>query len=124
GQAVEVFADGAEVVDGLGLRDDVELASLVEQQRHVHRGLEPGTEAALRLAHTFGDGAHLAAALGDERDDPIGLAEPDRAQHDALVAVEAHAATRRSRRSDGRAVGTRAPPRTDAHAGSRARARR
>ena len=89
-EAVEVLSDRAEVVDRLGLADDVELAALVEQQRGVTHRLEPSAEPALRLAHALRDRPHLPARLGHEHDDAIGLAELVGAQHDAALAIEAH----------------------------------
>ena len=42
----------------------------------------------VRLAHALGDGADLAVVLPEQDDDPVGLAELVRAQHDAGVAVQ------------------------------------
>src|SRR5947209_2335309 len=53
-------------------------------------GLQAAAEAALGLAHALGDGPHLAVGLGDERNDAIGLSQPDRPQHHTLIAVQAH----------------------------------
>ena len=65
GEPVEVLADRAEVVDRLGLVDDVQLAApLVELELQVGGRLEPGTEAALGLAHALGDRPHLAVVRG------------------------------------------------------------
>ena len=75
GQAVEVVAQRGEVVERLGLGDDVELAALVELERDVPRGLEPGTEPRLGLAHPLGDRPHLAPAPRSQHDDAVGLAE-------------------------------------------------
>ena len=131
GDAVEVVADRTEVVDRLGLGDDVELATLVQLHRDVARGFEAGAELALGLANALGNRADLAVALGEQHDDAIGLTELVGAQHHAGIAVEvAHgSATGRLRRARGhrsgaRAPGTHAPSRTGAHAGSRATARR
>ena len=60
----------------------------VAQQRDLAGRLEPGAEAARGLADALGDGADLAVALGEEGDDPVGLAELDGAQHHPLVAVQ------------------------------------
>ena len=110
-QAVEVVADRPEVVDRLGLVDDVELAAtLVELQLQVGGRLEAGAEAALRLADALGDRPHLAVAPGEDADDAVGLAELVGPEHDALVPVQAHRrdATGRPRRSGGPGAGTRA----------------
>jgi hypothetical protein len=90
-EQVEVVPQGAEVVDRLGLRDDVQLAALVEQQPDVARRLQAAAEPALRLADALGHGAHLAPPAREEDHDAVGLAELVGAQHDALVVVEGHA---------------------------------
>src|SRR4029079_15079606 len=89
GERRVVLAHRAVRVDRLDLGDHVELAAPVALQHHMTSGLEPGPEAAAALADPPGDGAHLAVALGHERDDAVGLAELDRAQDDTLIAVEA-----------------------------------
>src|SRR5205823_2794512 len=48
--------------------------------------------------HALGHRPHLAVALGDERDDTVGLAELDRPQHDAAVAIQLHGCTPPNRR--------------------------
>ena len=94
GEAVEVVADGPEVVERLGLVDDVQLAApLVELQLQVGGRLEPGAEAALGLADALGDRPHLAVVRGEDADDAVGLAELVGAEHDALVPVQAHRLT-------------------------------
>ena len=77
-------------VDGLHLGDDVELAAPVALQRDVAGGLQPSAEAAPRLAHALRHRPHLAVTLGEEADDPVGLPQLDRAQHDPLVPVQVH----------------------------------
>ena len=86
--AVQVVADGPEVVDALHLGDDVELATLVELQGHVADRLEARPELGLGLAHALGHRPHLAVTPGAQHHDPVGLAQPVGAQHDPLVAVE------------------------------------
>ena len=57
GQAAVVLPELAVAVDGLDLGDDVEVAAAaVALERDVGRGLEPGPEAAARLADALGDG--------------------------------------------------------------------
>ena len=77
GQPVEVLPHRPEDLDRLGLGDDVELAALVEQQRHVHHRLQPRPEPGLGLAHALGHRPHLAPALGQQGDDAVGLAQLD-----------------------------------------------
>ena len=93
GQAAVVLAQRPVGVDRLDLGDDVELAAPVALQRDVAGRLEPGPEAAPRLADALGHGPDLAVALGEDRDDPVGLTELDRAQDHPLVPVQAHAAS-------------------------------
>ena len=96
------LADRAEVVDRLGLGDDVELAALVEQQRDVAHRLEAAAEPALGLAHALGHGPHLAVAGGEQHDDAVGLAQLVGAQHDARVAVEHRSTASRRRAAEAR----------------------
>ena len=99
GEPVEVFADRAEVIEGLGLVDDVQLAApLVELELEVGGRLEPGAEAALGLADALRHRSHLPVVRGEDADDPVGLAELVGAEHDALCPVQAH----RLHRTDGR----------------------
>ena len=78
GEAAVVLAQRAVGVDRLHLGDDVEVAAApVALERHVAGGLEPGAEPAARLAHPLGHRPHLARALGEDGDDPVGLAELD-----------------------------------------------
>ena len=90
GEAAVVLAQRAVGVDGLDLGDDVELAAPVALQRDVARGLEPRPEPAPRLAHALGHRPDLAVPLGEDGDDPVGLPQLDRAQHDPLVPVQVH----------------------------------
>ena len=83
-----MLAERAVGVDGLDLRDDVELAAPVALEGDVGRGLEPGAELGRGLADPLGDGPDLAVALGHERHDPVGLAELDRAEHHTLIPIQ------------------------------------
>ena len=89
-QPVQVVADGPEVVDRLGLGDDVQLPALVELEGDVAARLQAGSEAALGLADALGDGPDLAVTAGHEHDDAVRLPQLVGAQHDAVLAVEAH----------------------------------
>ncbi len=51
--------------------------------------IQPGPEAAAGAADPLGDGADLAVVLGQQRDDPVGLAELVGAQDDGVVPVGA-----------------------------------
>ena len=88
GEAAVVLAQGPVGVDGLGLGDDVELATPVDLQGDVAGGLEPGPEPASGLAHALGHGPDLAVTLGEDGDDPVRLPQLDRAQHDPLVPIQ------------------------------------
>ena len=90
GEAPVVLAQRPVGVDRLHLGDDVELATPVALHRHVAGGLQPSAEAAPRLAHALRHRPHLAVTLGEEADDPVGLPQLDRAQHDPLVPVQVH----------------------------------
>ena len=61
--------------------------SLVQHQLDVRERLEPGAEARLRLADALRDRPDPAAALGVEVEDPVGLGEAHRPQHDRLRLV-------------------------------------
>jgi len=90
-QAGQVLTGAAERLDGLGLGDDVELAApLVQLQRRVGAGLEPGPELRAGAAHPLGDGADLARLPGHQHHDAVGFAELVGTQHHRRVAVEAH----------------------------------
>jgi hypothetical protein len=68
----------------------------------VHERLQPGPEPAGRAADALRDGAHPAVLTGEQRHDPVGLAQLLSAQYHALVPVEAHPSivSRASRRPD------------------------
>ena len=80
----------SEGTDGLDLGDDVERTPLVKLDVDEHERLDPRPQPGLGLAHPLGDRPHLAAFPGEQRDDPIGLAQLLGPQDDGLVAVEAH----------------------------------
>ena len=61
--------------------------ALVQHQLDVRERLEPAAEARLRPPHALRDGAHAAALGRVDVQHPIGLAEPERAQHDRLRPV-------------------------------------
>ena len=88
GDAVEIVAQPPEVIDAVDLGHQIELATLVELQRDMAHRLEPRPELGTGLAHTLRHRPHLPAATGEEHDDPIGLAQLVRAQHDAFVAMD------------------------------------
>ena len=90
GEAAVVLAQRPVGVDGLGLGDDVELATPVALHRDVRHRLEPRPEPAPGLAHALGHGADLPVPLRHDGDDPVGLPQLDRAQHDPLVPVQVH----------------------------------
>ena len=58
------------------------------QIRH-HKRLQPGAEAAAGAADALGDGTDLAVVLGQERDDPVRLAQLVGAQHHGVIPVGA-----------------------------------
>src|SRR5690348_7348361 len=90
GQWSVALAQRPEHVERLDLGDDVELAALVALQRDVARRFETRAEATPGLADALGDGPYLAPPLGEDGDDPVGLAELDRPQDDAVVPVQGH----------------------------------
>jgi len=70
--------------DRLDLGDDVERAALVELDVDEHERLDPGAEPGRRLPDALRDGPDQPAPPGQERDDPVGLAELLAAQDDGL----------------------------------------
>ena len=52
--------------------------------------LKPGAEPRLRPADALGDRADPAGLAGQDGDDAVGLTQLVGAQHDAVVAVDAH----------------------------------
>ena len=85
----EVFADGPEGFEGVGLRDDVELAADGEHHVAQGEGLEVAGRAAGRAAHAFGDRANLADVARIERDDAVGFAQVHALEDDRRGAVQA-----------------------------------
>ena len=63
--------------------------------------VEPRAELGARAPDALADGADPPMAAGEQRDDPVGLPQLLGAQHDTLVAVEAHVGIL-ARRTDGR----------------------
>ena len=61
---------------------------VVELQVDVAERLQPGAEPGLGPAHALGDRADPAVAPGQQRDDPVGLAELLHPEHDRLVPVQ------------------------------------
>ena len=59
----------------------------MEHHLHMRERLEPRAEARRRLPDALRDRTHAAAVEGVQVEDAIGLAEPDRAQHDRLRLV-------------------------------------
>jgi hypothetical protein len=92
GEQPEVAPESPERRHDLGLADGVEGPSPpVDHEGNVRERLQPGAEPRGRLPDALGHGSDLARALGHDRDDLVGLAQLDRAQHDALFLVEGHA---------------------------------
>jgi hypothetical protein len=94
----------AERVEGLDLGDDVEAAPGVQLQVDVAERFEPGPELRRRPADALRGGADLAVPVGEQRDDPVRLAELLAPEDHSGVAVEAHAphpGTSRHRRPAG-----------------------
>src|SRR5262249_42335471 len=89
---VELRAGPHEGGDDLGLGHRVEVAALIQQQRDVGERLQPGPEPALRAAEALRHPTELSAALSEDGDDLVGLAELDRAKDDPLFLVEGHRA--------------------------------
>ena len=100
---VRILARRPVRIDERGTRDRMQLArALVEQKLDVGERLEPRAEARLRLADAFRDRAHAPAIERVQVEDPVGLAEPERAQDDRLRLVgPPHAA---KSRADGAAL--------------------
>src|SRR5690606_31970000 len=79
-------------VQGLRLGDHVERPAGVELQVDVGERLEPRAEARGGPADALGHAPDLPGALGEDRDDAVGLPQLLGAQHHALIPVEAHQA--------------------------------
>src|SRR5439155_19782763 len=62
---------------------------LVEDRLDVRERLEPRAESRLRPADALRDGADAAAVERVQVEDAVGLAEPERAEHDRLGLVGA-----------------------------------
>ena len=89
-QAVGLLANRAVRPYEVDSRHRLELArALVQLQRNVRQRLEPAAEAGLRLPDPLGDGADPAAILRVQVNDPVRLAEPQRAKDDRFGRVRA-----------------------------------
>ena len=82
-QPVRIGADAVVRADERGAGDGVELAAaLVQDELDVRERLQAGAEARLRLPNALRDGADAAPLVRVEVQDAVGLAEPERAEHD------------------------------------------
>ena len=59
----------------------------MQHQLDVRERLEPAAEAGLRPPHALGDGADPAAVGRVDVEDAVGLAEPERTEHDRFGSV-------------------------------------
>ena len=85
GEPVRILARRVVGRAQIGARDRLQLArALVQHQLDVRERLEPRAEARLRLADALRDRADPAAVGRVDVQDPVGLAEPERAKHDRL----------------------------------------
>ena len=72
----------------VGAGDGLQLAgALVQHQLDVRERLEPAAEARLRPPHALRHRADAAAVGGVDVQDAVGLAEPERAEHDRFGSV-------------------------------------
>jgi hypothetical protein len=62
----------------------------MELEVDVHERLDPRPELRSGASDTLRDRANPAMAAGQQRDDPVGLAQLLGAKYDGLVAVERH----------------------------------
>jgi len=76
--------------DRRSLSDGVEVTSFIKHEINVGEGLETAAESALRLSHSFGNGADLAAIRSEDDNDPIGFAEAVAPEDDPLVVTKPH----------------------------------
>ena len=70
-------------------------AALEQLHVDVAERLQPGAEPRRGAPHALGDRAHPAVPAGEQRDDPVGLAQLLHAQHHRVVAVEPASEPRR-----------------------------
>ncbi len=108
GGVAAVVADdvGGEGVDGLHLGDDVEVATRMQLNVDVRERLEPGTELAAGTANALGHRSDQPVLPGEQRHDPVGLAELVLPQHHCSIPVQPH---RSSLAPDGDVVGEAGP---------------
>ena len=91
----------------VGAGDGVQLAAaLVQHERRPGQRLQPPPEPRRRLAHALRDGVHPAPLGRVDVQHPVGLAKPDRAQHDRVGSVGSPHGSQCRR--GGRSIGTRA----------------
>ncbi len=83
-----MLARGAVRADQVDAGDRLELPrALVERELHVREGLEPRAEAGARAPHALRDRTDAPAGERVEVEHAVGLAEPERAEHDRLGPV-------------------------------------
>src|SRR3712207_237502 len=68
---LEILAKGTVGRDDLGLRHDIEVAALCEEQLYPREELDMSREATGRLAHALGDHAPLAEPRRVDRQDAV-----------------------------------------------------
>ncbi len=83
GEAVGIDQAFPRRVDDVGADDDVERAPVMHLQIALVTELQTSGEMALGTAHAFRHRVELSAFAGEETQDPVGLAQGSRAQHDA-----------------------------------------
>ena len=87
-QPIKVGTQRRPAVERHRTRDDVELSSSsVQLQIDVAQQLDVAGQLASCPPGSLRHGTHLAVFAGDDRDDPIGLAELDGAEHHSPVPV-------------------------------------
>ncbi len=74
---------------GHGLRDDVQGAPGNQLEIGHHERFQPGAEPAAGAPDALRHRTHLAVVLGQQGDDPVGLAQLMGAQYDGVITVGA-----------------------------------
>src|SRR5207253_737266 len=87
--AVEILAQCPVERARVGTGEHVEVPTAGELIRGVRQGLGMTRETAGRLSNALRDDAHFAEMSGEEREDPIRLAEVNGLEHDRLGTVRA-----------------------------------